>query len=172
VLLPFQRVFAQIEGATETPQTGVVLVKLLPPTYPPLARVARVSGDVQIQLSIRRDGSVESTNVVSGHPLLKQAALESGQKSTFDCHNCRADGNSYGLTYSFRLRDDSVNCGKMEIDREWHVRSLKCLYLWKCTVLRTFRPIYTGPDFEVSQSQNRVTVIAGPGCIETESSRN
>ena len=156
----------------EAPQAGVVLGKLLPPTYPPLARTARVIGDVQIQLSIRRDGSIESTSVVSGHPLLTQAALESAQKSTFDCHNCRADGNTYGLTYSFRLRDDKAPCGKVEIDKEWHVRSLKCLYLWKCTVLRTFRTVYTGPDFEVTQSQNHVIVVAGPPCIETESSRN
>jgi hypothetical protein len=156
----------------EIPQAGVVLVKLSPPIYPPLARVARVNGDVQIQLSIRRDGSIESTSVVIGHPLLKQAALESAQKSTFDCHNCRSDGNTYGLTFSFRLRDSNANCGKVEIDKEWHVRSLKCLYLWKCTVLRTFRPLYTGPDFEVTQSQNHVTVVAGPPCIETESARN
>jgi TonB family protein len=156
----------------EAPQAGVVLAKLLPPVYPPLARTARVTGDVQIELSIRRDGSIESTSVLSGHPLLKQAALESAQKSTFSCDNCHADGNTYELTYSFRLRDDHANCGEVEIDKEWHVRSLKCVYLWKCTVLRTFRPVYTGPVFEVTQSKNHVAVVASPVCLETESGRN
>src|ERR1700680_161479 len=150
LLLPFERVLAAIQEPSEASQAGIVLAKLSPPIYPPLARAARVIGDVQIELSIRRDGSIESTNVVSGHQLLKQAALESAQKSTFDCHNCRADGNTYELTYSFTLRDDKAPCGKVEIDKEWHVRSSKCLYLWKCTVLRTFRTVYTNPDFEVT----------------------
>lgn len=163
---------AAIQEPSDASQGGIVLTKLSPPVYPPLARTARIIGDVQIQLSIRRDGSIESTNVVSGHPLLKQAALDSAQKPTFDCHNCRADGNTYALTYSFRLRDDKDPCGKVEIDKEWHVRSLKCLYLWKCTVLRTFRTVYTKPDFEVTQSQNHVTVVANPLCIETDSARN
>jgi hypothetical protein len=104
--------------------------------------------------------------------MLKQAALESAQKSTFDCHSCRADVNAYELTYSFRLRDNNANCGKMEIDKEWRVRSLKCVYLWKCAVLRTFKPMYTGPVFEVTQSQNHVTLVASPGCLETVSARN
>lgn len=153
----------------ETQQAGVVLAKLSPPIYPPLARTARVIGDVQIELSIRRDGSIESTSAVSGHPLLKQAALESAQKSKFDCDNCRADRNTYRLTYSFRLRDgDDSPCAKVEIDKEWHV----CLYVWKCTVGRTFRIVHTRPDFEVTQSQNHVTVVAGSPCIETESASN
>ena len=158
--------FAQTEGSVEPEQSGVELVKLSPLIYPPLARVAQISGDVRIQLSIGSDGSVESTASVRGHLLLKQAAVESATKSTFHCHNCRADGNTYALIYSFRLRDDNPNCGKVEIDKEWHARSLKCLYLWKCTVLRTFRSMDTGPDFEVTQSQNHVTVVSNPACIE------
>ena len=163
---------AAIQEPSEASQEGAVLAKLSPPIYPPLARTARIIGDVQIELSIRRDGSIESTNVVSGHPLLKYAALDSAQKSIFDCHNCRADGNTYALIYSFKLRDDKFPCGKEEIDKEWHVRSLKCLYLWKCTVLRTFRTVYPKPDSELMQSQNHVTVIAPPPCIQAESARN
>ena len=171
-MLPFEGVLAVIQEPSEALQEGIVLAKLSPPIYPPLARTARIIGDVQIELSIRRDGSIESTKVVSGHPLLKYAALDSAQKSIFDCHNCRADGNTYALTYSFRFRDDKFPCGKVEIDKEWHVRSLNCLYLWKCTVLRTFRTVYTKPDIEVTQSQNHVTVVAGPPCIQTESARD
>jgi TonB family protein len=169
VFLPCERAFAQTEGAVENPQVNVVMVKLSPPTYPPLALTARLSGDVQIELSIGRDGRIESANVVDGHPLLKQAALESVQKSTFECRNCRLNGNLYALTYSFTIRNDNSNC-KVELDKEWRVRSPKCLYLWKCSVLRTFRPVHPGPVVEVTQSSNHVTITASPGCLETLSS--
>jgi TonB family protein len=70
------------------PETGVVLVKLSPPIYPPLAHQAWIKGDVKIQVSIRKDGSVESAEVVSGHPMLKLAALQSARKSQYECRDC------------------------------------------------------------------------------------
>ena len=78
-------VFAQTDAPVPAAAAGVFLVKLSPPVYPPLARQARIMGDVRIQLAIRRDGSIESSEGVSGHPLLKQAALESAQQSEFEC---------------------------------------------------------------------------------------
>src|SRR6266700_140547 len=71
------------------PQREVVLSKLSSPVFPPVARVARVSGDVEIEVRIRQDGSVESAEVVSGHPSLKAAALDSARQSKFECHECR-----------------------------------------------------------------------------------
>ncbi len=56
-------------------------------------------GDVQIQMEIRKNGSVASAEVVSGHPMLRQAALESAQKSKFLCSGCIEEVNSYLLTY-------------------------------------------------------------------------
>jgi len=35
-------------------QTGVVVVKLVTPTYPPVARVARIAGDVDLALYTAR----------------------------------------------------------------------------------------------------------------------
>jgi TonB family protein len=69
-------------------QSGVVLAKLSRPVYPLLARRTWVSGDVNLLLQIRRDGSVESAVIVGGHPLLQQAALESAQQSQFECRGC------------------------------------------------------------------------------------
>jgi outer membrane biosynthesis protein TonB len=71
---PSQNPYARAATPTETPQTGVVLTKLSPPIYPPLARQARITGDVKIQLTIRQDGSVDSAALFSGHPMLAQAA--------------------------------------------------------------------------------------------------
>lgn len=86
----------------------VVLTKLAPPIYPPLAREARISGDVVLMVEIRPNGSVASTSVVAGHPLLVQAALDSAKQSQFECRNCSEDGISYRLVYSFGL--DASNC--------------------------------------------------------------
>ena len=45
------------------------------PVYPALARAARVSGTVVLQATIGKDGSIQNLQLVSGHPLLTQAAL-------------------------------------------------------------------------------------------------
>lgn len=46
------------------------------PIYPPLAKQARISGIVRLQALISREGTVESLQVLSGHPLLVPAALD------------------------------------------------------------------------------------------------
>ena len=50
------------------------------PEYPPLAREARIQGIVIIEIRIGKEGAVESTNVLSGHPLLTQAAVDCVKK--------------------------------------------------------------------------------------------
>ena len=52
------------------------LVRRVVPTYPPLARQARISGTVELVGVIARDGTIEDLRVVSGHPLLVKAALD------------------------------------------------------------------------------------------------
>jgi protein TonB len=46
------------------------------PQYPPIARAARVAGAVVIKATIGKDGTMKDLQVVSGHPMLVQAALE------------------------------------------------------------------------------------------------
>ena len=48
--------------------------------YPPMARQARVAGVVRIQATIGKDGKVKKVEVLSGPPLLKQAAIDAVQK--------------------------------------------------------------------------------------------
>ena len=45
------------------------------PVYPPLARQARVQGTVILEATIAKDGSVRDARIVSGHPLLTEAAI-------------------------------------------------------------------------------------------------
>lgn len=52
------------------------LVNRVQPVYPPLARQTRISGTVKLHAIIGKDGSVQQLQVVSGHPLLVQSALD------------------------------------------------------------------------------------------------
>jgi protein TonB len=54
---------------------GMVLHKIQP-SYPPLARTARVQGSVILAAVIGKDGTIQNLHVISGHPLLTQAALD------------------------------------------------------------------------------------------------
>jgi periplasmic protein TonB len=53
-----------------------LLVKKVQPAYPPLARQARIQGQVILQAEISKDGSIENLRLISGHPMLAPAAIE------------------------------------------------------------------------------------------------
>ena len=44
------------------------------PSYPPLAKQARIQGHVVFEAIIGRDGTIQNLRLVSGHPLLVPAA--------------------------------------------------------------------------------------------------
>jgi len=56
-------------------QSGL-LVRKVQPTYPPLARQARIQGTVVLQAQISKTGDIENLQLVSGHPMLAPAAIE------------------------------------------------------------------------------------------------
>jgi TonB family protein len=141
---------------SDTAQAGVFLANLYDPVYPPITRTAGISGDVRLALQIRKDGTIQSVEVVSGPPSLQRAALDSAQQSQFECRACTGDVAAYSLVYSFRFsHDDCCNSSNVPLKVEesqnhiWitaapfcfcdpsgtttrKVRSVKCLYLWKC----------------------------------------
>jgi protein TonB len=51
------------------------LIKRVQPAYPPLAKQARIQGVVHLTAIIAKDGTIQSLQVVNGHPLLVPAAL-------------------------------------------------------------------------------------------------
>ena len=51
------------------------LTNKVTPMYPPLARQTRISGTVRLHAIIAKNGTVEQLEVISGHPLLVQAAV-------------------------------------------------------------------------------------------------
>jgi protein TonB len=52
------------------------LVHKVLPTYPPLARMARIQGQVVLQAVISKQGAIEDLKVLGGHPMLLPAAIE------------------------------------------------------------------------------------------------
>src|SRR5580700_6743853 len=52
------------------------LVRKILPTYPALARAARLQGQVVLQAVISKQGTIEILKVLAGHPILVPAAIE------------------------------------------------------------------------------------------------
>lgn len=59
------------QGVTQ----GLLIRKIQPP-YPPLARQARIQGQVVLQAEISKGGDIENLRLISGHPMLAPAAIE------------------------------------------------------------------------------------------------
>lgn len=55
--------------------TKGLLIHRVEPTYPPLARAARVQGDVVLSAIIDTNGQIQNLQLVSGHPMLVPAAI-------------------------------------------------------------------------------------------------
>src|SRR5215467_9278805 len=56
--------------------TSGLLMRKVNPTYPPLARTARIQGKVLLQAQISKTGDIQNLQVISGHPILIQSALD------------------------------------------------------------------------------------------------
>jgi protein TonB len=52
------------------------LIHMVQPIYPSIAKSAHISGTVELRALIGTDGRVRELSVVSGHPLLRNAALD------------------------------------------------------------------------------------------------
>jgi protein TonB len=53
-----------------------LLLRKVAPTYPPLARQARIQGSVVLQAIISKTGTIENLSVIQGHPMLVQYAID------------------------------------------------------------------------------------------------
>lgn len=137
-----------------------VVAKLPPPHYPPIALAARVSGDVRLNIVLRRDGTLVSALAQTGPPMLRQPAETLASQAGFACEGCTADTTPFEVTFRFEAvppldcedaaspvaPNVEVSSGgvvvmtaqaqmfcdpAIDISRI-RVRSIKCLFLWKC----------------------------------------
>jgi protein TonB len=58
-------------------------IRLVQPPYPAIARSAHVTGQVNVQVLIDENGNVVSASAISGHPLLRAAAVNAARSSKF-----------------------------------------------------------------------------------------
>lgn len=54
------------------------------PVYPALARQMNISGVVKVQITVAPNGTVKTTKLVGGHPLLANAAIDAVKKWRFE----------------------------------------------------------------------------------------
>jgi TonB family protein len=78
--------------------------------YPPLARQARITGDVVLLAHIGPDGRVSIPIRKSGHPLLLQAAEDDLKKWKFQSDEDR----EMEITYHFKLGEPSSDSAQTE----------------------------------------------------------
>jgi protein TonB len=60
-----------------------ILIHRVEPEYPEQARARQLQGKVVLKIRVRPDGTVEDLQLVSGPPLLAQAAIDAVQRWTF-----------------------------------------------------------------------------------------
>ena len=123
-------------GAEQKQQ--VTVLTYLVPAYPPIARAARITGDVVLSFNVQGDGTVSDVNVISGSKFLVQRSVDAIKQWKFQCLSC-----GYGkpfhhqLTFSFRIdeklswRDHSIkyelpdkltiNSGPVRVMSNWQV---------------------------------------------------
>jgi len=56
------------------------LIRRVQPEYPPIARSARIQGQVVLAAVISKEGTIENLRALAGHPMLVQAALEAASQ--------------------------------------------------------------------------------------------
>ena len=66
------------------PEGSRKLVSRPEPAYPSLARRMGISGTVRIEAVVAPNGSVKSTAVIGGHPVLAQSAVDAVRKCKWE----------------------------------------------------------------------------------------
>lgn len=84
------------------------------PSLPPIARQARVESDVKVEVTIDESGHVQSTKVISGHPLVQKASETAAKKWKFSALGQGPPIRTVQLTFSF----DCVDKNRLAPDSE------------------------------------------------------
>lgn len=78
-------------------------VKLkIAPVYPDIARRMNISGTVRVAVVVAPNGSLKSTKVVGGHPLLVTAALDALRRWKFEAAPTESTGV---VEFKFQAQD-------------------------------------------------------------------
>jgi periplasmic protein TonB len=87
--------------------TGVMQGRLMTPirpVYPAIARAAHVEGAVVVEAVISRMGTIESLHVVSGPPMLQNAALEAIREARYQPYRLNGEPTEVQTTITVNFR--------------------------------------------------------------------
>lgn len=76
--------FIQTSMAQQTSHAERRVVSKIVPSYPEIARRNRIKGVVKLEVVVRTNGSVESTKVLGGNPVLIESATDAVSKWKFE----------------------------------------------------------------------------------------
>jgi outer membrane biosynthesis protein TonB len=85
---------------SQQPQALPDVIGAAVPLYPPIARAANLQGTVVLSVTVE-GGRVQSTKLVSGHPLLSRAA--ESNLGTWELVSMPA--KTFAVTYSYKLSE-------------------------------------------------------------------
>jgi len=120
---------------------------LVKPVYPAAARAVRAEGAVNVQVTIDEEGNVIAASAVSGHPLLRAAAVEAARASKFS--PTLLSGQSVKVTgvivYNFyaggtMAKDDLPPVKSVSMTASWLQAGQTLSALDKTTTLKYFEP--------------------------------
>jgi TonB family protein len=84
VLIALASSLATAQGASTSGAAERKISARVAPTYPELARKMHIHGVVKVEALVRPNGSVKSTRVLGGNPVLVDAALDAVNKWKFE----------------------------------------------------------------------------------------
>ena len=82
---------ALAQETTPEELTRKVKVKV-PPVYPEIARRMNITGAVKVSVVVTPSGTVKSTKVIGGHPILVSAAVDAVKKWRFETASSESSG--------------------------------------------------------------------------------
>ncbi|MCM3874197.1 MAG: energy transducer TonB [Pyrinomonadaceae bacterium] len=106
LLVLFVAIYASVSSfspalGNDEPDNPLV-VQAVPPTYPPIARAANVSGVVLVEVKIDARGYVTAVRIIEGHKLLTLSAEKAARKWKFYALD-KAKERSVQLRFEFIL---------------------------------------------------------------------
>ena len=72
---------AQADIAVSEVEAKKAIIKKVTPNYPPIARQMKLSGRVELTVTIDEDGGVESAKIKNGNPILGGSAVMATHRS-------------------------------------------------------------------------------------------
>jgi protein TonB len=84
--------------------TAGVLLTPIRPVYPAIARATHTEGTVVVEAVISRMGTIESLRVISGHEMLREAALDAIRAARYQPYRLNGEAVEIQTTITVHFR--------------------------------------------------------------------